>query len=143
MTAGSSRSSPSGAHNLIEPVGSTDHLSFIDAGVPGFNPIQDYVNYDIRTHHTNMDTAERVNVDDLRQSAIVTATSPIRRPTSIGIPGESSRPGMRFEIHRSAAFRVCCEIDPELAPRGRGGHGVKSLENRIFLSVLGALLVNV
>jgi len=26
--------------NVIEPVGSTDHLSFIDAGVPGFNPIQ-------------------------------------------------------------------------------------------------------
>jgi carboxypeptidase Q len=60
--------------NVIEPVGSTDHLSFIDAGVPGFNPIQDYVNYDIRTHHTNMDTAERVNVDDLRQAAIVMAT---------------------------------------------------------------------
>jgi len=60
--------------NVIEPVGSTDHLSFIDAGVPGFNPIQDYVNYDIRTHHTNMDTAERVNPDDLRQSAIVMAT---------------------------------------------------------------------
>ena len=62
------------ARNVIEPVGSTDHLSFIDAGVPGFNPIQDYVNYDIRTHHTNMDTVERVNVDDLRQAAIVMAT---------------------------------------------------------------------
>jgi len=60
--------------NVIEPVGSTDHLSFIDAGVPGFNPIQDYVSYDIRTHHTNMDTAERVNPDDLRQAAIVMAT---------------------------------------------------------------------
>jgi carboxypeptidase Q len=60
--------------NVIEPVGSTDHLSFIDAGVPGFNPIQDYVNYDIRTHHTNMDTVERVNVADLRQAAVVMAT---------------------------------------------------------------------
>jgi carboxypeptidase Q len=60
--------------NVIEPVGSTDHLSFIGAGVPGFNPIQDYVNYDIRTHHTNMDTPERVNVDALRQAAIVMAT---------------------------------------------------------------------
>jgi carboxypeptidase Q len=66
---------PLGARrNVIEPVGSTDHLSFTDAGVPGFNPIQDYVNYDVRTHHTNMDTAERVNVDDLRQSAMVMAT---------------------------------------------------------------------
>ena len=47
--------------------------SFIDAGVPGFNPIQDYVNYDIRTHHTNMDTVDRVNIDDLRQAAVVMA----------------------------------------------------------------------
>jgi len=60
--------------NTIEPVGSTDHLSFIDAGVPGFNPIQDYGNYDVRTHHTNMDTVDRVNVDDIRQAAIVMAT---------------------------------------------------------------------
>jgi hypothetical protein len=60
--------------NVGEPVGSTDHLSFIDAGVLGFNPIQDYGNYDIRTHHTNMDTVERVNVDDIRQAAIVMAT---------------------------------------------------------------------
>jgi carboxypeptidase Q len=59
--------------NVIEPVGSTDHLSFIDAGVPGFNPIQDYVNYDIRTHHTNMDTNDRVDVADIRQAAIVMA----------------------------------------------------------------------
>ena len=49
--------------NIIEPVGSTDHMSFTDAGVPGFNPIQDYVNYDIRTHHTNMDTVDRVDTE--------------------------------------------------------------------------------
>jgi len=60
--------------NVIEPVGSTDHLSFIDAGVPGFNPIQDYGNYDVRTHHTNMDTVDRVSVADIRQAAIVMAT---------------------------------------------------------------------
>jgi carboxypeptidase Q len=60
--------------NVGEPVGSTDHLSFIDAGVPGFNPIQDYGNYDIRTHHTNMDTVDRLDVNDIRQAAIVMAT---------------------------------------------------------------------
>jgi carboxypeptidase Q len=60
--------------NVSEPVGSTDHLSFTDVGVPGFNPIQDYGNYDIRTHHTNMDTVDRVSVDDIRQAAIVLAT---------------------------------------------------------------------
>jgi hypothetical protein len=60
--------------NVIEGVGSTDHLSFIEAGVPGFNPIQDYGNYDIRTHHTNMDTVERLNPKDISQAAIVMAT---------------------------------------------------------------------
>jgi Zn-dependent M28 family amino/carboxypeptidase len=59
--------------NTLEPVGSTDHLSFIDAGVPGFNPIQDYVNYDVRTHHTNMDTVERLQEKDIQQAAIVMA----------------------------------------------------------------------
>jgi carboxypeptidase Q len=55
--------------NVAEAIGSTDHLSFTDVGVPGFNPIQDYNNYDIRTHHTNMDTAERLDVKDIRQAA--------------------------------------------------------------------------
>jgi carboxypeptidase Q len=59
--------------NVIEPVGATDHLSFTAAGVPGFNPIQDYVNYDIRTHHTNMDTVERVDIDEIRQAAVAMA----------------------------------------------------------------------
>ena len=60
--------------NTIEPVGSTDHLSFIDVGVSGFNPVQDYVNYDIRTHHTNMDTGDRLDMNDIKQAAIVMAT---------------------------------------------------------------------
>jgi len=38
------------------------------------HPIQDYGSYDIRTHHTNMDTVDRVNVDDIRQAAIVMAS---------------------------------------------------------------------
>jgi carboxypeptidase Q len=59
--------------NIIEPVGSTDHISFTDSGVPGFNPIQDYVNYDVRTHHTNMDTVDRVDVNEIRQAAAVMA----------------------------------------------------------------------
>lgn len=59
--------------NTIEGVGSTDHLSFIAAGVPGFNPIQRYENYDIRTHHSNMDTIERLDVKEIRQAATVMA----------------------------------------------------------------------
>jgi carboxypeptidase Q len=66
---------PTGSRrNVIEGVGATDHLSFIDAGVPGFNPIQDYGNYDIRTHHTNMDTVDRLQIGDIRQAAVVMAT---------------------------------------------------------------------
>jgi len=60
--------------NVIEGVGATDHLSFIAAGVPGFNPIQNYENYDVRTHHTNMDTPERLSQQDIRQAAVVMAS---------------------------------------------------------------------
>jgi carboxypeptidase Q len=60
--------------NTIEPIGASDHLSFIDAGVTAFNPIQDYVNYDVRTRHTNMDTVERVDEKDIQQAAVVMAT---------------------------------------------------------------------
>jgi carboxypeptidase Q len=61
--------------NILQPIGNTDHVSFIrGAGVPAFNAVQDYENYDIRTHHTNMDTFERVNIADLKQCAIVLAS---------------------------------------------------------------------
>jgi hypothetical protein len=49
-------------------------VSFIRAGIAGFNPVQDYVDYDTRTHHTNMDTYERVKEQDLKQNAIVLAS---------------------------------------------------------------------
>lgn len=60
--------------NVRQGIGNTDHLSFIRVGVPGFNPVQDYVGYDVREHHTNADTFERVKDDDLRQAAIVLAS---------------------------------------------------------------------
>jgi Zn-dependent M28 family amino/carboxypeptidase len=60
--------------NVRQGIGNTDHLAFIAQGVPGFNPIQDYTDYDVREHHTNADTAERIKVDDLKQNAIVLAS---------------------------------------------------------------------
>jgi carboxypeptidase Q len=54
-------------------IGATDHLSFLDAGVPGFQAVQEYVNYDVRTHHTNVDTAERIAPGALKQAATVMA----------------------------------------------------------------------
>lgn len=59
--------------NVVEGIGSTDHVPFIQAGVPAFNAIQDYRDYDVRTHHTNMDFHERVAEEDLKQAAIVLA----------------------------------------------------------------------
>jgi hypothetical protein len=53
--------------------GGTDHLSFDRAGVPGFNFIQDPIEYGTRTHHTDADTYERLVLDDLRQAATVVA----------------------------------------------------------------------
>jgi Zn-dependent M28 family amino/carboxypeptidase len=54
--------------------GSTDHVSFDEVGVPGFQVIQDDVEYFQRTHHTNYDTYERLQRDDLMQAAVVMAT---------------------------------------------------------------------
>ena len=59
--------------NIDVGIGSTDHVSFREAGIPGFNPVQDYDTYDVRTHHTNVDTYERVREDDLKQNAAVLA----------------------------------------------------------------------
>jgi Zn-dependent M28 family amino/carboxypeptidase len=54
--------------------GGTDHLAFDAVGLPGFQFIQDELEYDSRTHHSNMDVFERVQADDMRHNAIVVAT---------------------------------------------------------------------
>ncbi|HKR63580.1 MAG TPA: M20/M25/M40 family metallo-hydrolase [Thermoanaerobaculia bacterium] len=54
--------------------GSTDHVSFEDVGIPGFQFIQDEIEYDTRTHHTQWDTYERLQREDLMQAAVVAAT---------------------------------------------------------------------
>jgi len=53
--------------------GGTDHLAFDAAGVPGFNFIQDPIEYGTRTHHTDADSYERLVLDDLKQAAAVVA----------------------------------------------------------------------
>lgn len=53
--------------------GGTDHLSFDAVGLPGFQFIQDEIEYG-RGYHTNMDTWERLSMADLRQNAIITAS---------------------------------------------------------------------
>jgi len=60
--------------NIMEGIGSTDHVAFNDAGLPGFNVIKDFEAYDERTRHTNADFPERMSEDELKQQAIVMAS---------------------------------------------------------------------
>lgn len=63
-----------GVRRNVDPgIGNTDHVSFREAGMPGFNAVQDYDTYDVRTHHTNVDTYDRVREEDLKQNAVVLA----------------------------------------------------------------------
>jgi len=55
-------------------VGGTDHVSFDEVGLPGFQFIQDPIEYETRTHHTNMDVYERIQVADLKQMAAIVAS---------------------------------------------------------------------
>lgn len=58
----------------IRNTGGTDHLAFDEVGIPGFQFVQDRVEYDSRTHHSNMDTYERLQPQDLMQNAVIVAT---------------------------------------------------------------------
>jgi hypothetical protein len=53
--------------------GGTDHLSFDAIGLPGFQFIQDQIEYDTRTHHSNQDVFDRIQGDDLKQAATIMA----------------------------------------------------------------------
>ena len=105
--------------NVVAGIGNTDHLSFIAEGVPGFNPIQEFSNYDVRIHHTNMDTMERMNPDDIKEAAMIFAAfaydaamrdAPIPRVPRRRRPDLTSSLGPRVQgaFHR-----------PRLRPSGR------------------------
>ena len=67
-------------HNLgmttltIRNTGGTDHLSFNAVGIPGFQFIQDPLEYETRTHHSNMDLYERISEPDMKQMAVIVAS---------------------------------------------------------------------
>ncbi|SEN10676.1 Peptidase family M28 [Mucilaginibacter gossypiicola] len=58
----------------IRNTGGTDHLSFDAVGIPGFQFIQDAIDYGTRTHHSNQDTYDRLVQDDLKQAATIVAS---------------------------------------------------------------------
>lgn len=57
----------------INNTGGTDHLAFDAVGIPGFQFIQDPIEYNTRTHHTNMDTYNHLVPEDLKQASQVIA----------------------------------------------------------------------
>ncbi|MDT5272006.1 MAG: carboxypeptidase [Acidobacteriota bacterium] len=63
-----------GAQTLtLANTGSTDHVSFDNIGLPGFQFIQDSIEYNTRTHHSTQDTYERIQPDDVKQAAVIMA----------------------------------------------------------------------
>jgi len=60
-------------HVTIRNTGGTDHQSFDGVGLPGFQFIQDPLEYSSFTHHSNMDTYERLQPDDMRKNATIAA----------------------------------------------------------------------
>lgn len=57
----------------IRNTGSTDHVSFDAVGIPAFEFLQDGLDYGTRTHHSNQDTYDKLNEDDLSQAATIVA----------------------------------------------------------------------
>jgi hypothetical protein len=57
----------------ISNTGGTDHQSFDRVGLPGFQFIQDEIEYDTRTHHSNQDNYDRIQADDMKQAATIMA----------------------------------------------------------------------
>jgi hypothetical protein len=58
----------------LRNTGSTDHVSFDAVGIPGFQFIQDWLEYDTRTHHSNMDVYDHAQREDLIQASIIMAS---------------------------------------------------------------------
>jgi carboxypeptidase Q len=58
----------------IRNTGGTDHLSFDAVGLPGFQFIQDPMDYETRTHHSNLDVYDRIQAGDLMQASSIIAS---------------------------------------------------------------------
>ena len=85
----------------MQNTGGTDHLSFDAVGIPGFQFIQDPIEYETRTHHSNMDVYDRLQPDDLKQISVIVASFVYdaamrdqmlpRKPIEKPLPKEPSR----------------------------------------------------
>ncbi len=60
-------------HLTIRNTGGTDHQAFDGVGLPGFQFIQDPMEYSSFSHHSNLDSYERLQPDDMRKNATIAA----------------------------------------------------------------------
>jgi len=58
----------------IRNTGSTDHVPFDEVGLPGFQFVQDPVEYSSHSHHSNMDLYERIQPEDMMKNAVIIAS---------------------------------------------------------------------
>ena len=122
----------------IRPTGGTDHQSFDAVGLPGFQFVQDPLEYGARTHHTNLDVYERAIPEDLVQNAITIATfayhaamrdqplprKPLPKPQPAATPGAPGTPAPAARPTTTPASGACDQHrPPRPGPRrpGRGG----------------------
>jgi Zn-dependent M28 family amino/carboxypeptidase len=85
----------------LDNTGGTDHQSFDRVGLPGFQFIQDEIEYSSRTHHSIMDVYDRAQPEDLKQAAVIMAAfaynaamrdekfprKPLPQPQQANVPG--------------------------------------------------------
>jgi hypothetical protein len=90
----------------IRDTGGTDHQAFDAVGLPGFQFIQDPVEYSTRTHHSNMDTYERIQEEDMRKNAVIVAS---------------------FVYHAANREQL---LPRKPLPRAQGGRGTGTAANR-------------
>jgi hypothetical protein len=84
----------------------TDHESFDAVGIPGFQFIQDRLDYGSRTHHSNMDTYERLQPADLAQAATVEAIFVYNTAMRDQMLPRKPLPHPELEEQRSAPLKV-------------------------------------
>ncbi len=88
----------------LSNTGGTDHLSFDAIGLPGFQFIQDEIEYDTRTHHSNQDVYDRIQADDMKQASVIMATFVYRAATmdeKLPRKVEAAPPGGRRQVASS------------------------------------------
>jgi hypothetical protein len=100
--------------------GGTDHESFDAVGIPGFQFIQDGLDYGSRTHHSNMDTYERLQPGDLAQAATVEAIFVYNTAMRDQMLPRKPLPHPELEEQRSAPLKVMPgAVEPAEEPKDK------------------------